>query len=95
MNVPGYKAFFKTDSAAMSVKFNPFDATRLAFTTSSNFGIVGKGRIHVMSLSPTGQMEPISVFDEPDAVFDCSWSENQASFLLTASGDGSVKVFSK
>ena len=88
----GYRSFFKTDYAGMSVKFSPFDATRLAVTCSANFGIVGKGRVYVMGLLPNGQMEPQAVFDEPDAVFDCSWSENMASFLLAACGDGSVKV---
>jgi len=38
-------------------------------------------------------MEPIANFDEPDAVFDCSWSETQPNLLFVASGDGSVKVF--
>lgn len=89
---PSFKSVFKSEYAGMSLKFSPFDAFRLALTCSANFGIVGKGRIYIMTMTPTGTMEPITFFDEPDAVFDCSWSENVASFLFTGSGDGSVKV---
>lgn len=90
---PSYKSFFKTEYAGMSIKFNPFEAFRLAMTCSANFGIVGKGRIYIMNMTPTGLMEPMAVFDETDAVFDCSWSENMPNFLFVGCGDGSVKVF--
>lgn len=89
---PGFRSFFKTDYAGMSIKFNPFDAFRLALTCSANFGIVGKGRIYILQMTPAGIMTPQNVFDEADAVFDCSWSENIASFLFVGCGDGSVKV---
>ena len=87
-----YKSFFKTDLAGMSVHFSPFEAFQLAYTASANFGIVGKGKLMVMSLLPNGQMEQISSFDEPDAVFDCSWSETQPNLIFIGCGDGSVKV---
>ena len=39
-----------------------------------------------------GQMQVINIFDDKDAMFDCSWSETNEAVLTTASGDGSVKV---
>lgn len=43
-NPVSYSAAFKTELCGMSVKFSLFDPTRLAVSSSANFGIVGKGK---------------------------------------------------
>ena len=37
-----------------SVKYSPFFDSRLAVAASANFGLVGKGRLFVLGLTPKG-----------------------------------------
>ena len=37
-----------------AVKYSPFFDSRLAVTTSANFGLVGNGRLHILGLTPNG-----------------------------------------
>lgn len=38
--------------AHYSVSWSPFYNTRLALASSANFGLVGNGRLHIVSLIP-------------------------------------------
>ncbi|GBG77177.1 hypothetical protein CBR_g23503 [Chara braunii] len=83
---------FKTAYNGYSVKFSPFLETRLAVATSQNFGIIGNGRQYVLELSPEGIRELLA-FDTADGLYDCCWSEENENILISASGDGSIKVW--
>jgi peroxin-7 len=83
---------FKTAFNGYSVKFSPFLENRLAVSTSENFGIVGTGRQHILDVTPNGMVQ-IAAFDTPDGLYDCAWSEDNENVLVSASGDGSIKVF--
>ena len=41
---------FKTTFNGYSVKFSPFDDSRLAVATAQNFGIIGNGRLHILQV---------------------------------------------
>lgn len=43
-------------------------------------------------MTPNGLME-VRVFDTMDGLYDCCWSEENENILLSASGDGSIKVW--
>ena len=81
---PGFKGF--------GVKFSPFLDSRLALATGQNFGLVGNGRLHILALTPNGiQLEKF--FQTQDTLYDLAFSESNENHILTASGDGSVKLF--
>ena len=43
-------------------------------------------------MGPAGLQE-VRVFDTADGLYDCAWSEENENILLSASGDGSIKVW--
>lgn len=48
----------------MSVKFSPHEISKLALSTSDNFGIVGKGKLFILDLLPEGKTVVSNVFEE-------------------------------
>jgi len=83
---------FRTAFNGYAVKFSPFVETRLAVATAQNFGIIGNGRQHVLELTPNGIVE-VCAFDSSDGLYDCTWSEANENLVVSASGDGSVKIW--
>jgi peroxin-7 len=75
-----------------SVKYSPFFDSRLAVCAGANFGLVGNGRLYVLSLTPRGIVCE-KYFETQDCLFDLAWSEQHENQLLTAGGDGSIKLF--
>lgn len=81
---PGFKGF--------GVKFSPFVDSRLAVATGQNFGLVGNGRLQVLTLTPAGiQLEKF--FQTQDSLYDLAFSEANENHIYTASGDGTIKLF--
>ncbi|KAL7751073.1 peroxisomal targeting signal 2 receptor [Sorochytrium milnesiophthora] len=76
-----------------SVKFSPFFDSRLCVASATNFGIVGNGRLWVLDVSPQGYLTPAKHFDTQDGLFDASWNEVNENQVVTASGDGSIKLW--
>ena len=68
---------------------------RVAVTTSQNFGIIGNGVQYVLEQrgGPGAPLVEVARFDAADGLYDCCWSEENESVLVSASGDGSVKVW--
>lgn len=75
-----------------SATFSPFTPDLLAVGTGQHFGIIGTGKQFVFRVGPGGELEPHAEFDTPDGIFDCCWSEMTGSHLLSACGDGSVRI---
>ncbi|KAJ4347127.1 peroxisomal targeting signal 2 receptor [Didymosphaeria variabile] len=75
-----------------SVKYSPFFDSRIAVAGAANFGLVGNGRLYVLGLTANGVVAE-KWFDTQDSLFDTTWSEAHENQLLTAGGDGSVKLF--
>lgn len=75
-----------------SVKYSPFFDSRLCVSAGANFGLVGNGRLYILNLTPRG-IECEKFFETQDCLFDTAWSESHENQLLTAGGDGSVKLF--
>ncbi|KAJ2516050.1 peroxisomal targeting signal 2 receptor [Coemansia sp. RSA 1939] len=79
-----------------SVKFSPFSDSLLAAATSANFGLVGNGKLCVLSThaqGPAAGLAPRQEYDTQDGLFDLTWSEIHENQLATASGDGSIKLW--
>ncbi|OJJ50055.1 hypothetical protein ASPZODRAFT_128651 [Penicilliopsis zonata CBS 506.65] len=75
-----------------AVKYSPFFDNRLAVAASANFGLVGNGRLYILELTPNG-IAPLKWFTTQDSLYDLAWSEIHENQVLTASGDGSIKLF--
>ncbi|CCH45048.1 putative WD repeat-containing protein [Wickerhamomyces ciferrii] len=75
------------------VKYSPFYDNKLAVATSSNYGLVGNGRLYILSINPDGQIVNDVFFDTQDGLFDLAWSEVHENHVATANGDGSIKIF--
>jgi peroxin-7 len=73
------------------VAFSPFEPNRFAVAAAQNFGIVGNGRQYVFVNDGRG-LQIVCAFDTQDGIFDCAWSEENEQILLSACGDGSLKV---
>lgn len=84
--------FYRTVFNGYAVKFSPFDEGKIAVATSQNFGIVGNGKQYVLQMGPQGMVE-VAQFDTLDGLYDCAWSEENENLLVSACGDGSVKVW--
>lgn len=99
--------------AHYSLAWSPFYNTRLALASSANFGLVGNGRLHIVSLVPgpgglttlkldklyvhslleTTRKAQHSSFESQDGLYDLAWSEVHENHVLTASGDGSIRLW--
>ncbi|RDW90152.1 putative peroxisome biosynthesis protein (Peroxine-7) [Aspergillus mulundensis] len=84
---------FRTEGfQGYAVKYSPFFDNRLAVATAANFGLVGNGRLYILELTPNGIM-PVKWFTTQDSLYDLAWSEVNEHQVLTATGDGSIKLF--
>lgn len=75
-----------------AVKYSPFFDNRLAVAAGANFGLVGNGRLYILSLGANG-ISCDKFFETQDCLFDTAWSEAHENHILTANGDGSVKLY--
>ena len=60
--------------------------------SAQHFGIVGNGCQSIFMQGPSGLSE-VRQFATQDAVLDCCWSECNGNQLLSACGDGSLKLW--
>ncbi|KAF7975452.1 hypothetical protein HWV62_7764 [Athelia sp. TMB] len=83
--------------AHYSLAWSPFHTSRLALASSANFGLVGNGRLHLVSVTPGPTGHPglhlEKHYDTQDGVYDVAWSEIHENQLVTGSGDGSIKLW--
>lgn len=84
--------------AGYGIAWSPFFDRSLAVSSSANYGLVGNGRLHILSLAPSStplhpQLLVEKVFDTQDGLYDLAFSESHENQLVTASGDGSIKLW--
>lgn len=75
-----------------AVKFSPYFGHRLLCATSQHYGIAGQGTLFILDVIANG-MKVIGRWEWVEGLFDCSWSENNQDFCVTASGDGSLQMW--
>lgn len=75
------------------VQYSPFYDNKLAVATAANFGLVGNGRLYILSINGDGSITPDMHFDTQDGLFNVSWSEAHENQVAVSSGDGSVSLF--
>ena len=85
--------------AGNSVRSSPFEPGLLAVATAANWGIVGNGRLSVLRLAERPgdaalSLEPVASFETSDVLYDVAWSELHPALLVSASGDGALRLHS-
>jgi len=75
-----------------AVAFSPFEERQLAVGSAQHFGIVGNGCQSIFVQEPRGLVE-VRQLPTQDSVLDCCWSECNGNQLISACGDGSVKLW--
>lgn len=76
-----------------AVQYSPFFDSKIAVASAANFGLVGNGRLYILNLSDQGTIVAESAFDTQDGLFDLAWSEIHENHVVTANGDGDLKLF--
>ncbi|KAK1221050.1 peroxisomal targeting signal 2 receptor [Marasmius sp. AFHP31] len=83
--------------AHYSLSWSPFIPNRLALASSANFGLVGNGRLHLVSIVPgpggVPSLQLDKFFETQDGLYDLAWSEIHENQVVTASGDGSIRLW--
>ncbi|KAG7664870.1 PEX7 [[Candida] subhashii] len=75
------------------VQYSPFFDNKIAVATSANYGLVGNGRLFILGIEPNGNIQEQISWETQDGLFDVAWSEIHENQVVTASGDGSIKLF--
>lgn len=75
------------------VRYSPFFDNKLAVATAANYGLVGNGKLFILSIDGQGQIHNEIGWETQDGLFDVAWSEVHENQLATALGDGLVKIF--
>ncbi|KAI9098594.1 WD40-repeat-containing domain protein [Phlyctochytrium arcticum] len=76
-----------------AVEFSPFFEPRLAVASAANYGIVGNGRLWILNANPEAGISAERVYDTQDGVYDVAWSESHERQVVSAGGDGSLKLW--
>ncbi|EKX32776.1 hypothetical protein GUITHDRAFT_82028, partial [Guillardia theta CCMP2712] len=67
---------------------------RIAISSAQHFGIVGNGfQVKLARALEESPCEDGSTSSAQDAVYDCCWSESNEHHLVSACGDGSLKLW--
>ncbi|SCV04515.1 LAMI_0H16754g1_1 [Lachancea mirantina] len=75
------------------VQYSPFYDSKLAVATGSNFGLIGNGKLYILDIGKTGEIQESNVFLTQDGLFDVAWNELHENQVLAAQGDGSLRLF--
>lgn len=86
-------SFNTTGFSGTGVAYSPFLDSRLTVSASANFGLVGNGRLYILDITPDGTIVPVKSFDTQDSQCGVAWSETHENQLVTAGGDGTVRLF--
>ncbi len=80
--------------AGYACEFSPYATGLIAVAASQYFGIIGNGKqLIYRSIPGSPQLQLVRQFTTQDGLYDCSWNESNSSQVVSASGDGSVKLF--
>ncbi|KXN72150.1 WD40 repeat-like protein [Conidiobolus coronatus NRRL 28638] len=86
------KQFIAPKYSGYSLQFSPFFEHKLAVVGAANYGLIGNGQLLILEDTP-GDIVVQNSFETQDGLFDISWSEINEHQLITACGDGSIKLW--
>lgn len=86
--------FITPDRHGYNVKYSPFDSNHLLLATSQLYGLAGGGTLFHLELRSDCEIEQLSKFEWSDGLFDVAWCPYADNLAATASGDGSLQIWS-
>ncbi|KAH3901963.1 probable Peroxisomal targeting signal 2 receptor [Saccharomycodes ludwigii] len=86
-------AYHMQNFSGYSVQYSPFFDNKLAVASGANYGLVGNGKLFILTIQPSGQIVPSNAFLTRDGLFDLSWNELNENQVLVAQGDGTLRLF--
>lgn len=90
--LPANAASYTGPLTGCGLSWNPFHEQLLAVASSQNFGVIGSGKLQVLSWRG-GSLSHVASLDTKDSMFACAWSEEVDSQLVFGLGDGSVTLW--
>lgn len=75
------------------IQYSPFFDNKIAVATSANYGLVGNGKLFILSIEPSGVIHEQRSWMTQDGLFSVAWSEINENQVFVSSGDGSIKMF--
>lgn len=85
--------FLTPNRHGYSVRFSPYNPSRLVVATSQYFGLAGGGTLFVLDVTPDGKLIEVQTHQWSDGLFDVVWSENDPNLAVSASGDGGLQLW--
>lgn len=85
--------YYTKGFSGYNLQYSPYYDNKIALVTGSNFGLVGNGKLLVLSIEPNGQILESNSFLTKDCLFDVSWNEANSNQVLVAQGDGTLRLF--
>lgn len=82
----------RTHLSNYSLKFSPHEQNKLAMASAQYFGVVGKGGVLLLQLNEV-DLQVVREFETPDACFDVCFNEGNPNQLLSAHGDGALRLW--
>lgn len=85
--------------AHYALAWSPFHSNRLAVASAANYGLIGNGRLNLVSLAPGPTPAPLpemnleKQYATQDGLYDIAWSEVHENQIVSASGDGSLRLW--
>lgn len=96
LSMYSYSSFFNFEENVFNVKFYPENPLVLAVVSNENFGLYGKGTLHILHNIPGyRRLELKKSYNTSNALFDVCWLPQSSwdQILITASGDGKVQLW--
>ncbi|XP_064473433.1 peroxisomal targeting signal 2 receptor-like [Ornithodoros turicata] len=82
--------FRTTSRHGYSVRYSPFNPTRLACSTAQNYGLQGNGTLFILESVHGEPIRLVKTFEWPDGLYDVTWSEIQDHVVVLAGADGNI-----
>lgn len=83
---------FKTPLCNLSCKWSPVDPTKLVLASAQNYGMLGNGAVTLLNINNAG-IQIAQTYQTPDATFDVCFNEANPNQLLSAGGDGMLRLW--
>lgn len=84
---------YTTSLCGTNVRFSPFEQGKLVISQAQNYGIVGNGGVSVVQIDDKGLVNSLFEYATQDACYDACFNEDNENQILTAGGDGQIKLW--
>ena len=84
---------YESKFCGSNVKWSPFEPHKVVLSQAQHFGIVGNGAVSVLMIDDNGILQPCNEYVTQDACYDSAFNEGNENQIITAGGDGSLRLW--